>query len=234
MRRTTCSGAQLAGHFGRVGVVDADLDHLWFGFEHRGEAGDQVLGCEEPPVLAQVQPVSCVDVGANVPELGAGWREFNESVALAEYFAVLGREAGVDDQEAPDSGQVGAAAQERVQCLFGAGAIGPGDQGDDDLGATCTGEQGPHQFIGVGGRRVEHRRYADVAVARNARPIVVGDVGSGQQLATQGERLGVLADPGRAHRLLVDGAPGIDVRADKQFVLGGKGDFRCALGEEVA
>ena len=63
---------------------------------------------------------------------------------------------------------------------------------------------------------------------------IVGEVGAGQQAPTQRERLGMLADPGRAHRLLIDRAPGVDVCVDKQDVVFGKRDLGGALGEQVA
>ena len=81
-------GGAGAGQLARVGEVDADLEYLWFGFEHRGEAGDEVLGGKEPPALAQVQPEPSVDLSAELRELGGGPRrggmdEFEESVALS-------------------------------------------------------------------------------------------------------------------------------------------------------
>jgi hypothetical protein len=88
--------------------------------------------------------------------------------------------------------------------------------------------------VGVAGRRVDHRRRAHVAAARDPLPIVFGQVGSRQQAPPQGERLRMLVDPGRAHRLLIGYAPGIDVWADKQCLVFGEWDFGGALGEQVA
>ena len=65
-------GGAGAGQLDRVGDVDAHLKHLGFGVEHRGEAGDEVLGGEKPPAFAQVQPEPSVDLSAQLRQLGAG------------------------------------------------------------------------------------------------------------------------------------------------------------------
>ncbi|VBA52393.1 hypothetical protein LAUMK191_02446 [Mycobacterium attenuatum] len=88
--------------------------------------------------------------------------------------------------------------------------------------------------VGIRGRRLDHRRRADVAVFRDPLALVLREVGSGQQPPPQRERLGVLADPGGAHRLFVGYAPVVDVGADKQHVLFGERDICGALGELVA
>src|SRR5262249_51403651 len=81
-----------------------------------------------------------------------------------------------------------------------------------------------------------HRRYTDVAVAGDPLALLVGDVSSGQQAPPQRERLGLLADPGCAHRLLVGNAPGVNVWTGKQYVqvMFRKRDFGGELGELVA
>ena len=78
---------------------------------------------------------------------------------------------------------------------------------------------------------MEHGRNRHVAVYRNPVSMIVGDVGSAKQVPAQGERLGMLAELGGAHCLLVERAPGIDVCADKQEVLFGKPDLGGALGK---
>ena len=89
-------------------IVDADLEHLWFGVEHRAQAGDVVLGGKKPPALAQMQPEPSADLLAELRELGAGpvagaaIDELEEPVALPQRRAVLGGQAGIDHQEAPD------------------------------------------------------------------------------------------------------------------------------------
>ncbi len=101
-------GGAGAGEFDRVGEVDAHLKYLWFGVEHRGQAGDEVVGGEKPPAFAQVQPEPSVDLNAELRQLGGGLvagdanGELEKSVALLQRCAVGGGQAGVEDQEAPD------------------------------------------------------------------------------------------------------------------------------------
>ena len=61
-----------AGELDRIGEVDAHLEHLWFGVEHRGQAGDEILGGKKPPALAQMQPEPSADLLADLRKLGAG------------------------------------------------------------------------------------------------------------------------------------------------------------------
>ena len=97
-----------AGQLHRIGEVDCHLEYLCFGLQHRRQAGNEALGCKKPPALVQMQPEPSVDLSADVRELGAGpvvgagWAKFEEPVALKEHRAILGGQAGVDHQEAPD------------------------------------------------------------------------------------------------------------------------------------
>ncbi|CAM3434067.1 hypothetical protein MYIN104542_29880 [Mycobacterium intermedium] len=68
---------------------------------------------------------------------------------------------------------------------------------------------------------------------RNPLSTIIGDLWAGQKPPTQRKRLGMLADPERAHRLLINGTPGINVCEDKQNVLFGKRDRSGTLGEQV-
>ncbi len=204
------------------------------------QPGDEILGGKKPPALAQMQPKPSVDLLAQLRELGRARRRSRErrtrgtrsaSAAVARSWA--DRPASTTRKRPTRDTSRQQFRNEFSVCSV-ALAVRPGDQADDHLGLAWTGEQALHQRIRVGRRRLDHRRHADVAVARNPLPIIVGDVGSGQQAPPQRERLGMLADPGCAHRLLIDCAPGIDVCADKHDVLFGKRDFGGALGEQVA
>jgi hypothetical protein len=55
-----------AGELGRVGEADSYLEHLWFGVEHRDEAGDQIIRGKKLPAVVQMQPVPSVDLVAQV------------------------------------------------------------------------------------------------------------------------------------------------------------------------
>ena len=61
-----------AGQLDRIGEVYSHLEYLWFGFEHRDQAGDEILGRKEPPALAQVQPEPSPDLSAELRELRGG------------------------------------------------------------------------------------------------------------------------------------------------------------------
>ena len=101
-------GGAGAGQLDRIVEVDAHLKHLWFGVEHRAQAGDVVLGGEKPPARAQVQPEPSVDLRAQLRELGGGLvagsaaGELEETVAFPQLCAVGGGQAGIEHQEAPD------------------------------------------------------------------------------------------------------------------------------------
>ena len=49
----------------RVTVIDRDLEHGWFGLEHRGQAADEMVAREKPPVVVQMEPESSADLGAD-------------------------------------------------------------------------------------------------------------------------------------------------------------------------
>jgi hypothetical protein len=49
----------------RVTVIDRDLEHGWFGLQHRGQAADEMIGREKPPVVVQMEPESSADLGAD-------------------------------------------------------------------------------------------------------------------------------------------------------------------------
>ncbi|CAM3492434.1 hypothetical protein MYIN104542_30290 [Mycobacterium intermedium] len=68
---------------------------------------------------------------------------------------------------------------------------------------------------------------------RNPLSTIIGDLWAGQKPPTQRKRLGMLAQPTRTHRLLINGTPGINVCEDKQAVLFGKRDRSGAPGEQV-
>jgi hypothetical protein len=123
--------------------------------------------------------------------------------------------------------------QKRVECLLGGVAVGPGDEADGDLGIAGTGGLGLRVGVGVGRGGIEHRRHRHVAVARDPLPVLRGDVAPAQQLSAIREGFGVLADPGRAHRLLIDCAPRVNIPVDEQRVVG-LWDLGGAFGEQVA
>ena len=77
------------------------MEHLGFGVEDRDEAGDEILGGEEPPALTQMQPVPSVDLVAEV-DAGGAVGKLEERVSLMQYRAIFGRQAGIDHQEASD------------------------------------------------------------------------------------------------------------------------------------
>ena len=60
-----------AGQRERAGQVDGHLEHVCLRVEYRGQAGDEVLGREKPPVLIQMQPESPADQFAYLLELDA-------------------------------------------------------------------------------------------------------------------------------------------------------------------
>jgi hypothetical protein len=53
-----------AGEFDRIGEVDGHLEHLRFGFENRGQPGDEILRGKKPPALTQMQPTGGCALGA--------------------------------------------------------------------------------------------------------------------------------------------------------------------------
>jgi hypothetical protein len=57
-------GGAGTGEFDRIGEVDAHLEHLRFGFESRGQPGDEILRGKKPPALAQMQPTGGCALGA--------------------------------------------------------------------------------------------------------------------------------------------------------------------------
>ncbi|MDT7762045.1 MAG: hypothetical protein QOC63_1465 [Mycobacterium sp.] len=93
--RCTSSSAARAGQLDRIREVDADLNDLGVRAQDGGQAGDESIGCEEPPAFAEVQPESSADLGAETGTLGGGRvrrcgvGEFQESVALKQVRAVF-------------------------------------------------------------------------------------------------------------------------------------------------
>jgi hypothetical protein len=60
-------GGTGAGQFPRIAEVDANLEHLGFGLENRGQAAYESLRGKETPALAQVQPEASLDL---IPDVG--------------------------------------------------------------------------------------------------------------------------------------------------------------------
>ena len=90
-RRTASSAAQVPVSFAASAKLTPTWNTCGFGLEHRGQAGDEILGCEEPPALAEVQPVTVRRSGRGSARAGrrrvcrvsAG--ELEESVAIQQF-----------------------------------------------------------------------------------------------------------------------------------------------------
>ncbi len=82
---------------------------------------------------------------------GSASAKSGEWVASGQQRPIPAAQAGVDQQETPDPGDVGAAARKRIQGLFHTGAI-TGEQAEDDRGIAAACSQ-----AGGGRRRVAGR-----------------------------------------------------------------------------
>ena len=213
-------GCADAGEPDRVGEVDPYLEHLCFGLEHRDEAGCQIFGGKKLPAVPQMQPIPSVDLVAQCVSWAPGRprsrsrriRGTRNAHAVSRDLRLTGRRRSPGSVR-PATRRCSSAETSSVSVRWQLDPAPATRLTVTSASPWTSDEVAAPAHLGMTTPPRALSAPTNVTVCRNPLSITVGQVGAGQQAPPQRKRLGLLAYPGCAYRLLVGCAPGVDVLA---------------------